>query len=97
MPRPRTTYTAEYKLSAVKMITEQTLSVAEGAPPRRLGGPAPRLAQGGSRRWRRGLPRSRQPGTGRRRDAPAEGRERPPPGRAGSAKKAAAYFANPPT
>ena len=29
MPRPRTTYTAEYKLAAVKMITEQKLSVAE--------------------------------------------------------------------
>ena len=31
MPRPRTTYTAEYKLAAVKMITEQKLSVAEVA------------------------------------------------------------------
>ena len=29
MARPRSTYTAEYKLSAVKMITEQKLSVAE--------------------------------------------------------------------
>ena len=29
MPRPRSTYTAEFKLSAVKMITEQKLSVAE--------------------------------------------------------------------
>src|SRR5258707_11012675 len=27
--RPRTTYTAEYKLAAVKMITDQNLSVAE--------------------------------------------------------------------
>jgi transposase len=31
MARPRTTYTAEYKLAAVKMITEQKLSVAETA------------------------------------------------------------------
>lgn len=31
MPRPRSTYTAEFKLSAVKMITEQKLSVAEAA------------------------------------------------------------------
>ncbi|MBP3960467.1 transposase [Gemmata sp. G18] len=31
MPRPRTTYTAEYKLAAVKMITDQKLSVAEVA------------------------------------------------------------------
>ena len=29
MARSRTTYTAEYKLAAVKMITEQKLSVAE--------------------------------------------------------------------
>lgn len=29
MARSRTTYTAEYKLSAVKMITDQKLSVAE--------------------------------------------------------------------
>jgi transposase len=31
MARPRTTYTAEYKLAAVKMITEQKQSVAEVA------------------------------------------------------------------
>ena len=31
MPRPRTTYTAEFKRSAVKMITDQKLSVAEAA------------------------------------------------------------------
>jgi transposase len=31
MPRPRSTYTAEFKLRAVKMITEQRLSVAEAA------------------------------------------------------------------
>src|SRR5258708_7969040 len=31
MPRPRSTYTAEFKLRAVKMITEQKLSVAEAA------------------------------------------------------------------
>ena len=44
MPRPRTTYTAEYKLAAVKKITDQKLSVAEVA--RRLDVPgdvAPRL------------------------------------------------------
>ena len=29
MPRPRTTYTAECQLAAVKMITPQKLSVAE--------------------------------------------------------------------
>jgi transposase len=31
MARPRTTYTAEFKLAAVNMITEQKLSVAEVA------------------------------------------------------------------
>jgi transposase len=31
MPRPRSTYTAEFKLAAVKMITDQKLSVAEVA------------------------------------------------------------------
>jgi transposase len=31
MARSRTTYTSEYKLAAVKMITEQKLSVAEVA------------------------------------------------------------------
>ena len=35
MPRKRSTYTAEFKLAAVKMITDQKLSVAEAA--RRLG------------------------------------------------------------
>ena len=31
MPRPRSTYTAEFKLQAVKMVTDQKLSVAEAA------------------------------------------------------------------
>ena len=31
MPRPRSTYTAEFKLRAVRMVTEQKLSVAEVA------------------------------------------------------------------
>src|SRR4051794_19025183 len=31
MPRSRTTYPAEYKLAAVKMLTDQKLSVAEVA------------------------------------------------------------------
>ena len=35
MPRNRSTYTAEFKLQAVKMVTDQKLSVAEVA--RRLG------------------------------------------------------------
>jgi transposase len=35
MPRKRSTYPAEYKLAAVKMVTDQKFSVAE--VPRRLG------------------------------------------------------------
>lgn len=31
MPRTRTTYTAEFKLAPVKMVTDQKLSVAEAA------------------------------------------------------------------
>jgi transposase len=31
MARPRSTYTAEFKLAAVKMVTDQKLSVAEAA------------------------------------------------------------------
>jgi len=31
MPRPRSTYTTEFKLAAVKMVLEQKLSVAEVA------------------------------------------------------------------
>ena len=31
MPRPRSTYLAEFKLQAVKMVTDQKLSVAEAA------------------------------------------------------------------
>nr|MCU0704186.1 transposase [Fimbriiglobus sp.] len=38
MAKPRGTYTPEFKLQAVKMITEQHLSVTEVA--RRLGVPA---------------------------------------------------------
>ena len=46
MPRPRSTYTAEFKLSAVKMITGQKLSVAEAA--RRLD-----VGEDLSREWRK--------------------------------------------
>ena len=91
MPRPRTTYTAEFKLAAVKMITEQKLSVAEVARPASMspgGFAAPRLgAQGGPRRRRRGLPRSRQPDPGRRRIASPACGERAAPSRAGPVKK----------
>ena len=95
MPRPRSTYTAEFKLSAVKMITEQKLSVAEAAAPRCGREPAARVAQGVPRQGRPSVPGHGNP-------APAGDelrrlRERATQGRAGSAKKAAAYFANPPT
>src|SRR5947207_14456020 len=98
MARPRTTYTAEYKLAAVKMITEQKLSVAEAA--RRLD-----VGENLLRTWKKAFEE--------RGDAAFPGHGNPAPGdeelrrlRAENArlraerdllKKAAAYFANPPT
>lgn len=97
MPRPRSTYTAEFKLSAVKMITEQKLSVAEAA--RRLD-----VGENLLREWRKAFLANG--------DAPFPGHGNPAPAddelhrlRAENArlraerdllKKAAAYFANPP-
>src|SRR5262245_34041265 len=98
MARPRTTYTAEYKLSAVKMITEQKLSVAEVA--RRLDVSETRL-----RAWRKAtLERGADAFPGHGRPAPADDELRRL--RAENArlraerdllKKAAAYFASPPS
>ncbi len=84
----RKTCTREFKLQAVTMIADQSLSVAEVA--RRLGvhrGRPRHLAGGrpGARRLR--LPRVRQPDPGRRRGAAAAGRERSAAGRAGPGKK----------
>ncbi len=79
------------------MITEQKLSVAEVA--RRLD-----VSETLLRAWRkavlaggrRGLPRSRPPGPGRRRGASLARGERAPRAERDLLKKAAAYFANPP-
>jgi transposase len=95
---PRKTYTAEFKLQALTMVTEQGLSVAEAA--RRLG-----IRENLIRNWRRA---AEAQGAGA---FPERGH--PPPAddelrrlRAEVArlkaerdllKKAAAYFANPPT
>src|SRR4051812_34562211 len=98
MPRPRTTYTAEYKVAAVQMITQQKLSVAEVA--RQLD-----VSETLLRDWRkavlaRGDPAF--PGHGNLPPAGDELRRR----RAENVrlraerdliKKAAAYFANPPS
>jgi transposase len=98
MPRKRTTYTAEFKLQAVKLITDQKLSVAEVA--RRLD-----VGENLLRTWRAAFEE--------RGDAAFPGHGSPTPAddelrrlRAENArlkaerdllKKAAAYFANPPT
>ena len=98
MARSRTTYTAEFKLAAVKMITEQKLSVAEVG--RRLN-----VSETLLRAWRKAVL-----ATG---DAAFPGHGNLPPAedelrrlRAENArlraerdllKKAAAYFANPPS
>jgi transposase len=98
MPRPRSTYTAEFKLSAVKMTTEQKLSVAEAA--RRLD-----VGENLLREWRKVfLAKGDQAFPGHGNPAPADDELRRL--RAENArlraerdllKKAAAYFANPPT
>jgi transposase len=98
MPRPRSTYTAEFKLRAVKMITEQKISVAEAA--RRLD-----VGENLLRTWKKAFEE--------RGDAAFPGHGNPAPAddelrrlRAEVArlkaerdllKKAAAYFASPPS
>jgi transposase len=95
---PRKTYTREFKLQALKMLTDQGLSVAEVS--RRLG-----VTEGCLRAWRQA---AEEHG-----DAACPAQEAPTPAddevrrlRAENArlraerdllKKAAAYFANPPT
>jgi transposase len=98
MARKRTTYTAEFKLNAVKMVTDQKLSVAEAA--RRLG-----VGEGCLRVWRATAQEHGDaafPGTGHLTPADDEVRRL----RAENArlraerdllKKAAAYFASRPT
>lgn len=98
MARPRTTYTAEYKLAAVKMITDQKLSVAETA--RRLD-----VSETLLRAWRKAvLDKGDAAFPGHGNPAPADDELRRL--RAENArlraerdllKKAAAYFANPPS
>ena len=97
MARPRKTYTPEFKLAAVKMITEQKLSVAEVA--RRLD-----VSETQLRAWRKAVLASGDaafPGHGN--PAPAEDelrRLRAENTRLRAErdllKKAAAYFASPP-
>ena len=98
MPRPRTTYTAEYKLAAVKMITEQKLSVAEVACRLDVSETLPRA-------WRKAaLAKGDGAFPGHGNPAPADDELRRL--RAENArlkaerdllKEAAAYFANPPS
>ncbi len=98
MPRKRSTYTAEFKLAAVKMILDQKLSVAEVA--RRLG-----VGENLLHTWKKAVAQDGAnafPGHGN--PTPAEDELRLL--RAENTrlraerdllKKAAAYFANPPT
>ena len=98
MPRKRTTYTAEFKLRAVRMVTDQKLSVAEAA--RRLG-----IHENLLRAWKKAHLEGGDaafPGHGNPTPADDELRRL----RAENArlraerdllKKAAAYFANPPS
>ena len=98
MARMRTTYTAEFKLAAVKLMTEQHLSVAEVS--RRLG-----VSENCLREWRKVVRvqgAAAFPGHGS--PAPADDelrRLRAEVARLKAErdllKKAAAYFASPPT
>ena len=98
MPRPRSTYTAEFKLAAVKLITEQKLSVAEAA--RRLD-----VGENLLRDWRKAFhARGGDAFPGHGNPTPAEDelrRLRAEVARLKAErdllKKAAAYFASPPS
>ena len=98
MPRKRSTYTAEFKLQAVKMITDQKLAVAEVA--RRLD-----VGENLLRSWKKAfLERGNEAFPGHGNPAPADDelrRLRTENARLRAErdllKKAAAYFANPPT
>ena len=98
MPRTRSTYTAEFKLQAVKMITDQKLSVAEAA--RRLD-----VGENLLRNWKKAFDErggNAFPGHGNLSPADEELRRlRGDVARLKAErdllKKAAAYFANPPS
>ncbi|QEL19366.1 IS3 family transposase [Limnoglobus roseus] len=98
MPRPRSTYTAEFKLAAVKMMTEQKRAVAAAA--RRLD-----VGEDLLREWRKAfLARGADAFPGHGNPIPAEEelrRLRAEVTRLKAErdllKKAAAYFASPPT
>ena len=97
MPRKRSTYTAEFKLQAVKMITEQKFSVAEVA--RKLS-----VSESILHSWKKAfLQRGGEAFPGHGKVTPAEDelrRLRAENTRLKAErdllKKAAAYFANPP-
>src|SRR5437588_2339728 len=98
MPRPRSTYTAEFKLQAVRMITDQELSVAEVA--RRLD-----VGENLLRAWKKAfLERGESAFPGHGNPAPADDEVRRLRAEVARLKaerdllkKAAAYFASPPS
>jgi transposase len=94
MAKRRRSFTREFKVQAVRLVTEQHYSFAEAA--RQLGiteNPAPAVEEAARCRGRRSLPRHRQPLSSRSRIGAAPRREQTPPDRARDPKKAAAFFA----
>jgi transposase len=91
MARPRSTYTAEFKLRAVTMITDQKLSVADAA--RQLD-----VGENLLREWRKAhLARGAAAFPGHASATPMDDELRPLRAERDLPKDAAAYFANPPS
>ena len=90
MARQRKSYTAEFKLNAVRMVTDQKLSVAEAA--RRLG-----VGEDLLRLWKKAVvDRGSDAFPGHGRLSPADEELHRLRAERNLLKKAAAYFAGPP-
>ena len=91
------TFAREFKVEAVKLVTDRGLSFTEAARKLRYHRrAAPEVGADPRSESRAGLPGTRQPHPGRGGVTPPAGRERAALGRAGHPKKATASFATDP-